>query len=211
MVAFSILTEESRSGWQLLRAGLSFSTLLCLLLVLSCLLFLTGLWSVKAPSRSGSTIQTASVVLALAFFFLVPVTALNVNISLSRKVALALSQNLPEPEMQHLFSRLDTFLYDGAAGENIQIMLGTFSYTLSPLYYLLLCPAFIFLISTLQLRCGRILQPLLRILLYTAVLLFSLFILSCSLLRSGATLKQQTCTFCIFCPPNGSGQTSRTP
>ncbi|MBR1709652.1 MAG: carbohydrate ABC transporter permease [Clostridia bacterium] len=73
--------------------------------------------------------------------------------------------------------RLDHFLYGGTAGEQIPAFLGSLSYSLNPLIFLLLIQAILLLLGSLSTCYGRVLAPLLRILLYVTVFLFSLFIL----------------------------------
>ncbi len=185
MVAFYLISDDSRTGWQIFSSSLPCRENLRLILLLfpALLLFLTaGILSIRdVRVRKFSLFQRIlmdlPILLSVLLLVCVPVFALSLSLNLGRNITLALAGNLPESKTAALFASLDQLLYRGAAGDQLPEMLGTFSARLNPSFWLLLPTVFIPLLCTLKLRFGQIRQPLLRLLLYASVLAFSLFIL----------------------------------
>ena len=177
LVVFTIAAENTRTGLDVLRSGLPAGRLLLLVLVLLFLALAAGLAAFfRGAQKGGRAAGTAGFVCALAAFFLTPAIFLSLNISLSRSVDLYLGGNAPAG-IEQLLPALDAFLYGGTAGENLDSMLAALSYSIRPALFLLLLPAFTAVCATV-LAAGRNLRKvLLRVLLYTTVILFSLFIL----------------------------------
>ena len=185
MVAFSLLSTDIRSGWQLLASPFACGRILflCLILFGILLLFLclglvtAGGTAVRKFKPFHHFLLDIPIAASVLLLFCVPAFALSLNLTFGRNVTLALSQNLPESDSTALFSGLDQFLFGGIAGDKLPDMLGTFSFRLNPVYWCLLAPVVITLVCTLKLRFGQIRRPFLRLLLYLTVVAFSLFIL----------------------------------
>ena len=178
MVIFTISAANKRSGWAVLTAGLPASGLLALALSLgaaACLL--TMLLLLKTDrGKLGKAFGILSFACALAFFFLIPIVYLQLNMNLSRSVDLYLAgENVRGTD--RLLPALDRFLFGGEAGDQLDTMLSALSYSILPGLFLLLIPALLTVCASI-LGCRKPLKKtLLRVLLYVSVILFSLFIL----------------------------------
>lgn len=185
MITFSIVAAQSLTGWQLLSRNMPFSRLLwiflisaLLALILNCLIWAQLPAANEGPHHGRSRfLRLLPPFLSLLVLFLILLFMTNVNLELSRNVTIALSGNFEQAKAAAIMDRLDHFLYGGTAGEQIPAFLGSLSYSLNPLIFLLLIQAILLLLGSLSTCYGRVLAPLLRILLYVTVFLFSLFIL----------------------------------
>ena len=177
LVLFTINAENTRSGLDLLRAGLTPSRILLAVLVLLVLSWIVTLCFGKTGGpRKKLRPGHLAIAFAFAAFILVPVIYLTLNISLSRKPDLYLGGNEVRG-IEELLPKLDAFLFGGNSGEGLGQLLGALSYSVQPPVFLLMIPAFLTLCGAI-LGCGLSLQKtLLRILLYVSVILFSCFIL----------------------------------
>ena len=173
LVIFTINAANTRSGWNLLTAGLPSSYLLILILFLSVAAWLLTLLSVSVENRNAGI---GAFALALAAFFLIPVIFNRLNLDLSRTADLAQNSG-NTAALEHLRPALDRFLFDGAAGEQLDSMLSALKYTVCAGPFLLLLPAFITICASIMGACRPLKKTLLRIVLYLSVILFSLFIL----------------------------------
>ena len=178
LVLFTINAANSRSGWELLTAGLPASRLLLTALTLGAAAWILTLFLLRRGTgeNTARALGTAAFVCALAFFFLVPTVYLQINLNLSRSVDLYLAGE----EVRHIDSllpALDAFLYDGEAGEQLNTMLSALNYTIRPTLLLLLLPAFLTVCAAVTGSRRPLKKTLLRVILYLSVILFSLFIL----------------------------------
>lgn len=184
LVTFTINEEFTKNGWSFLGAGLTSSwvlvgILVCLVLSVACALLGT-LPSMDTPYRAldsrARLLRSASYWLALAALLLVPVFFMTNTYTLSRRVALY-SGGVATEGKEALFARLDSFLFGGTAGENIDAALKDLSFSnLYTLWAILPC-ALVAVIAGIQLRFGAIKHTLLRGLLYGFVIVLCLFIL----------------------------------
>ncbi len=175
LVIFRLSSESVRTGFRLLRAGLSVSGALTALLVCAGLCVLCGLLGILAPGKE-KAFFSAGVVFALAVPLLTAAAAMLLNLDLSRRVALLLNGNYPGDASAYT-AALDRFLYDGQAGDRLETMLATLQCRLSPVWWTVLVPAFGLLTASLSLRSRNTGHALGRVALYAVVILFSLFIL----------------------------------
>ena len=184
LVIFTIQAENTRSGWDLLRAELGASRLLRLSLALSAAAWVWTLLALSGLPGSGpirhkrdpGVFGVLAFVCALGAFFLVPAVYLRLNLDLSRTVDRYLAgQEIPG--IEGLLRALNAFLFSGEAGDQLETLLSALTYTIRPALFLLLIPGFMTICAAV-LSCRRKLKKvLLRIGLYTSVILFSLFIL----------------------------------
>lgn len=173
LVIFTINAASGRSGWDLLKAGLPSSRLLILVLALSAAAWLFILASVFSGNRISGT---AAFVFSLCAFFLIPVIFNRINLDLSRSVDLYLA-GVENGADVTLFPALDRFLFDGTAGSQLSTMLSALKYSVCAGPFLLLIPAFVTVCASILGACRPLKKVLLRVALYTCVILFSLFIL----------------------------------
>ena len=173
LVIFTISASNSRSGWDLLTAGLPSSRLLIVILALSAAAWLFTLVSALSLNRTAGVLSFVS---ALCAFFLIPVVFNRLNLDLSRSVDLYLS-GVENGAGETLFPALDRFLFGGSAGGQLETLLSALKYTVCAGPFLLLIPAFITICASVLGTCKPLKKTLLRIALYVSVILFSLFIL----------------------------------
>ena len=178
MVIFSINAANKRNGWSVLTAGLPASRLLITALALGALAWAFTLGSVfqMAGKNTGRVTGIASFVCAMASFFIIPVVSLQLNLDISRSVDLYQAGEKVS-NIGSLLPALDRFLFGGEAGEQLETMLSALKYSLLPPVFLLLIPGFITICASVT-GCRKPLKKtLLRVALYTSVIVFSLFIL----------------------------------
>lgn len=177
LVIFTIDAENGRSGWDLLKADLLPSRILTavlVLLIIACCLTFTS--AVSRTLDGKRLIGGLAYACALAAFILVPVIYLTMNISISRKPHLYLSGSEVKG-IETLLPKLDAFLFGGNSGDNLDSLLGALSYTISPVLFALLIPAFLMMCASILAGERSVQKVLLRTLLYVSVILFSAFIL----------------------------------
>ena len=178
LVIFTIDAANTRSGWDLLTAGLPASWILGAALLLGAAAWvLTAVSAGRGSGKRGRNIPgTVGFACALGCFFLIPAVYLRLNLDLSRSVDLhAAGQEVAG--IDGLFSALDRFLFGGEAGDQLESMLSALQYAVLPALFLLLIPAGLSVCAAI-LGCGKALKKtLLRVALYVSVILFSLFIL----------------------------------
>ena len=173
LVIFTINAANTRSGWDLLSAGLPSSTLLILILALSAGAWIFTVYSAFTGNRAAGI---ASFVLSLAAFFLIPVIFNRLNLDLSRTADLAQAGG-DSSVLDRLRPALDRFLFAGTAGDQLDTMLSALNYTVCAAPFLLLIPAFMSICASVLAACKPLKKTLLRVALYVSVILFSLFIL----------------------------------
>ena len=177
LIVFTINASNTRNGWDLLRAGLPVSNLLAAILALSAGAWLLTLLSLPKREGNGKNIRgKAAFVLSLAAFFLVPVICLLINLNLSRWADLYLAGKKTAGAEQML-PALDRFLFGGDSGDKLDTLLGALNYSIRPAPFLLLIPAFATVCAAVLGMGKQLKKTLLRVLLYAAVILFSVFIL----------------------------------
>ncbi len=173
LVLFSINASNSRSGWDLLRAGLPSSVLMLFVLICAGAAWIAALLSLFSGKRGPGT---AAFAFSLVCFFLVPVIFNRMNLDLSRSVDLYLSGHNPSAA-ENLLPALDRFLFDSSAGDNLEKLLSELQYSICAAPFLLLLPAFLTVCAAVCAAGKALKKVLLRVLLYVCVILFSLFIL----------------------------------
>ena len=178
LVVFRISSENTRTGLQLLGAGMTVSRVMTAMLACALGTLCMGLagCGLKKRERAAKGCFSLGVALALAVPVLAVAGAMRFNVDFSRRVTLLLNGNLTG-DGEACRQALDRFLYNGQAGAQLDQMLGTLRCSLSPRWWLTLIPAFGLMTAALGLRCKTVGQPLGRVALYAAVILFSLFIL----------------------------------
>lgn len=173
LVIFTINAANTRSGWNLLSAGLPSSTLLAMILALSAGAWVFTVYSAFTGNRASGIV---SFVLSLAAFFLIPVIFNRLNLDLSRTADLAQAGG-DSSALDRLRPTLDRFLFAGTAGDQLDTMLSALNYTVCAAPFLLLISAFMTICASVLAACKPLKKTLLRVALYVSVILFSLFIL----------------------------------
>ncbi len=184
MVAFSIRESFTKSVWSFLGSGLTSSWVLMALLmfiILSIACALAGsVQSLGDPYRDlGSTaasLRRASYLLAIAAIVLIPVFYMTNTYAMSRKTSLYLDDLIGEGK-EEFFAKLDAFLFDGAAGENIDTSLKGLSFHATWTGWAALPCLFVMMLAGIQLRHGTIKHTLLQVIMYAFVIALSVFIL----------------------------------
>ena len=178
LVIFTINAANTRSGWDLLAAGLPSSRLLIAALGAGMAAWILTMLNIgrKSGGHAGKTVGIFSFIFALAFFFLVPTVDLRMNLDLSRSVGLY-ANGQEVAGIDGLLGALDRFLYDGEAGDSLVTMLTAMKYSILPALFLLVIPAGSTICAAI-LGCRKDLKKTLgRVALYVSVILFSVFIL----------------------------------
>ena len=175
LVVFRLNSENTRTGFQMMGAGLGVSRVMIALLV--CL----GLAAVclgLGLRENGKRRPLTSV--GVAFSLAIPVMIIAVpmmfNLDFSRKATLLAGGHFPGDPAPYL-AQMDRFLFDGAAGDRTESMLTSMSCGMSGLWWMTILPAAGLLLCALYLRKDQVKEPLGRVALYTVVILFSVFIL----------------------------------
>ena len=178
LVVFMINAANTRSGWDLMTAGLPASWVTIAALVLGAAAWGLSLLSLRrAEGDGGRNIPgAAGFVCSLVSFFLIPVIYLQINLNLSRAVDLHLMGEEVRG-IESLLPALDRFLFGGEAGDKLDSMLGALNYSIRPTLFLLLIPALMTVCAAILGWGKRLKKVLLRVALYASVILFSLFIL----------------------------------
>ena len=177
LVVFTINAANTRTGRDLLRAGLPASNVTAVILVLSAAAWaLTLLALRKEEGSEKNACGKAALALALAAFFLVPVIYLLMNLNLSRWVDLYLAGKKTDGA-ERMLPALDRLLFGGDSGDRLDTLLSALRYSIRPAPLLLLIPAFLTVCAAALGAGMQLKKTLLRILLYFSVILFSLFIL----------------------------------
>ena len=178
LVIFTINAANRRDGWSVLSAGLPASRLLILALALGVVAWVLTLLTFlrKNAEKKRNYFGILSFACALASFFLIPSVYLRLNINLSRSVDLYLSGQEVRG-IESLLPALDQFLFGGEAGEQLDTLLSALNYSILPSLFLLLVPALLTICASILGCRMQLKKTLLRVVLYTSVILFSLFIL----------------------------------
>ena len=171
LVIFTINAANRKTGWDFLGAGLPSSGLLILILSLSAAAWIFTVISAFSGRRAAGIV---SFICALGAFFLVPVIFNRINLDLSRCVDLYQAGTGSDDS---LFPALDRFLFGGNSGDDLITLLSGLKYSICFWPFLLMIPAFITICASVLDTCRPLKKTLLRVLLYTCVILFSLFIL----------------------------------
>ena len=184
MVSFTLSESFTKSALSFVEAGISSSWVMSLLL-----LCLTGCaacgvlgtaWSADVLpgelSLRERVLRSSSAVLALAAFLLVPVFVMTNTYTLSRRISLY-SGGITTEGMDALYSRLDRFLFDGMAGDNIAAALKSFSFEGTGSVWAVMLCAFVMLLAAVQLRRGEVQPTLLRGLLYVFIIVVCVIVL----------------------------------
>ena len=176
LVVFTVRAQAQRSLLSLLGAGLPSSFALAGLLL--CMLLCAALAAASLSAVGTRRIQLRSVAvgLSIAAVLLVPLAAMRINLDFARSVSL-LGAGRFAGNAEAFSARLGGFLFAGVGEAERASLLGSLSFSLSGLFWLLLLPALCQMLAALFLRKGELGRPLLRVLLYAVVISFSLFIL----------------------------------
>ena len=199
LIAFTIDQKLSRSLFAFWRTALPAghvfrAMLLCALgSALCAALGLRGSEELLPKYLDGRSrvLRSAAGVLALIALLLVPVFVMMNNYAFGRALGLY-SQELLTEGKEALYQRVDRFLFDGGAGENIDAALKGLSVRHSGMLWLLL-PAFaLMLLCAVQIRHAAIESTLLRGLLYVfvtvmcVVVLYPYYVMLVTAFRSNA-------------------------
>lgn len=184
MVSFSLTESFDKSALSFLEAGLNSSwvmSIICLCLAVSAACAVLGAaWSMDATQRElygrERALRTASEVSALVGLLLIPVFAMMNTYTISRRVSLY-SGGIATEGKDALYAKLDAFLFDGTAADNIDAALKNLSFDGTGTLWLAMLCVFVMLVCAVQLRHGTIRETVLRGLLYTFVIVVCVVIL----------------------------------
>jgi len=178
LVTFRIEQHFNRSVWSFIRSALPSAFVIGLLavcLLLSALCAFTGsIGTMDVPHKflpaKKKMLRGVSGWFALTALLCVPAFVMMNTYALSRKTGLYIAGTITEGK-ESFFLRLDQFLFDGLAGENIESSLSNLTYTNSAIIWLAMLCIFVVLLSAVQLRFGAMQSTLVRGLLYAFVLI----------------------------------------
>ncbi len=184
LVTFTINEKFSKTGWAFIGAGISSSYVLitivaCLVLSAACALIGTLPCmdvSYRALDSRARILRRASYWLALVAFLLIPVFIMMNTYTLSRRISLY-SSGIATEGKEALYAKLDKFLFNGAAEDNIDSALKALTFSNTYTIWLAMPCIFAAILAGIQLRHGAIKHTLLRGLLYAFVIALCLFIL----------------------------------
>ena len=199
LVTFSINRQFTKTGFDFLGAGLNSSVMLavilaCMLLSVACALAGCA-GSLGDLTRDLDTraaiLRSASAFFALAAFLLVPVFVMMNTYTLSRRVLLCVD-GVETEGAEQFFEKLNLFLFNGSAGENIASALKGLKFSnLGFVWFVMPC-LFVMMLAAIQLRHGTIQHTFMRGLLYAFVLvvcvvtLYPYYVMLVTGLRSSA-------------------------
>ena len=176
LVTFTVEQSFEKSALSFLGAGLHSSwvmagILLCLALSVICAVL--GLLSsadteYRLLGGRARTLRSAAGILALLAMLMVPVFVMMNTYALARQISLFCSGNLTEGR-EAFFAALDSFLFGGGLGDNLESALKGLTFELSGLIWLMLPCFFAMIVAAVQLRFGTVKHTLLRGLLYAFV------------------------------------------
>ena len=184
MVAFTVGSSQSYTGWDFLGAGLPGSTVLTVVIVclaaaaVLAVLGAVGTMDVQHFSLAGKakTLRALACWLALVAVLLVPVFAMVNTYSFSRQVTL-FADGMGTDATAELMPKLGAFLYGTADSENLADLLSGASYSTTWSLWALIPVLFIFLCGLIVLLKGELGKTLARGALYAFVIVMSVIIL----------------------------------
>ena len=199
LVAFTIEQAQGKSLWSFIGTGLPTDKIFLALVffaalsVVSALIGLQGSWETlnKNLPRKQQFFRGLSVVSAVIGFIMVPVISMANKLSFSRKLELYSSEMLEEGREEY-FASMDRFLFKGSAGEDVESMVDKLDIHQSGMILLLYLSLGIMIISAIMIRRGSIKNTLLRMLLYSFVIVvcvvtvYPYFVMLITGLRSNA-------------------------
>lgn len=199
MVSFTLNEKFSKSALSFVEAGIGSSWVMSLMLL--CLTgsaacgVLGAAWSLDETGKElcgrDRTLRTVSAVLALAAFLLIPVFVMMNTYTLSRRIALY-SGGITTEGMDALYAKLDRFLFEGLAGDNIDAALKSFSFEGTGSVWGVMACALVMLLAAVHLRRGEVKPAVLRGLLYAfifvvcVIVLYPYYVMLITALRSSA-------------------------
>jgi ABC-type sugar transport system, permease component len=184
MVSFTLNHSFTKNGWSFLESGLTSSWILLVIILFSALSVACALAGIAGSigdnynhldSRSAA-FRNASIYLALFAIILVPVFFMVNTYALSRRVNLYVNDIATEGK-DEFFALLNSFLFDGSAGENIDSALKGLKFKNTYAMWGILPCIFAMMLAAISLRRGTIAPTFLRGLLYAFVIAMCIFIL----------------------------------
>ena len=184
MVSFSLNHSFTKNGWSFLESGLTSSWVLLVIILLSALSAACALAGMagsvgdnynRLDVRSAS-FRKASVYLALFALLLVPVFFMTNTYALSRRVNLYVNEITTEGKEEY-FALLNSFLFDGTAGENIDSALKGLKFKNTYAMWGMLPCTLAMMLAAISLKDGTIAKGFMRGLLYAFVIAMCIFIL----------------------------------
>ncbi len=184
LVVLQVMQQTRKTGWQLIAGGFDCSwTLLGILLcgvvgVGLALLGVRGTLNTEHRSlpKGACTLRSLGMWLGLAAFLLVPVTFMTATYNFSRQVDL-LRNGFDMPNAPAFAAALDRFLYSGAAGEELNGLLGALTFRMEGVLWVLLPFTFTLLLGLILVRHGELAPTLRKGVLYGFVIALCIFIL----------------------------------
>lgn len=184
MITFTLNEQFSKSALNFLESGLNSSwimsiTLLAMVVSAACAV-LGSAWSLDSTQRQLTKrergLRTASAVSALVALFTIPVFVMMNTATLAHKLDLFVDGVVTDGK-DVMFAKLDRFLFDGVAGENIDNALESLSFSVSATVWIAMLCLLVMVIAAVQLRNGSIGHTVMRGVLYAFVIGLCLLIL----------------------------------
>ena len=178
LITFKINQSFTKNGWSFLKSGLGSSLVLRMILsflILAVLCAIGGtVGSLGSPYHQidgrSSILRSAAAWFSLLAVLLIPVFVMVNTYTLSRRVGLYSSEAIVEGK-EIFFAKLDSFLFEGTAGDSIDSVLKDLTVDNSLWIWVAVPAAFAMLLSAIQLRFGTIKHIILRGLLYAFVVI----------------------------------------
>ena len=178
LVAFSIEETFTKNIWSFFTAGISSSHVLRIMVILmglSVLLAIAGCagsmgTDYRDLSRAAKLCRGLSALFFTADIFLTPVYVFMNNYCFWRKLDLYNNELITEGKEAY-FAKIDSCVFGGKMGENIETVLKNLKVDHSPLIWLLVLCFLACALAAAELRYGAIKRAFLRGLLYTFVLI----------------------------------------
>ena len=177
LVTFTVSQRYSKNFFSFLGKDLPSSAVLICILILAASSVLFSLLGLRGTDdllhrhldRRTRVLRSLAIAVLLTAIILIPVFILMNNVTFSRKLTLYSSDLITEGR-EAFYGQMDSFLFDGRMGENIEEALSGLDIGHSGLIWLLIPSLFISLLGAVCIRYGEIKNSLLRGCLYFFVI-----------------------------------------
>lgn len=176
LITFNLSQTFTKNAWSYIGAGLSSSYVLlavalCMILGVAC--GVAGALSepetdFRRLGKKSRVLRSVSAWLLLIAALLIPVFVMTNTYNMSRMITL-MSNGLVTEGKEEFCLKLDSFLFNGAAGDSIETVLKSLTFKVEPAVWVALPCLLISVFAAIQLRCGEIKHTLLRGLLYSFI------------------------------------------
>ncbi len=178
LVTFTVSQRNSKNFWSFLGKDLPSATVLLIILILMALSVIFAVCGLAGSAdllhryldKRAMLLRDLAIAALIIAVLLIPVFILMNNVTFSRQLSLY-SSDLITDGKEAFYARMDQFLFDGQMGENIGEVLSGLAIDHSALVWLMMPTLFISLLAAFSIRKGEIKSSLLRLCLYTFVII----------------------------------------